>query len=82
MAIEDKSAGKGCRRWTRTMTLCRQWPRELVEKNRIGETADNVWRALTREHEKPFPAFRTSRSCQARLSSRVRSLWARSSLPD
>jgi hypothetical protein len=29
--------------------------RELVEKNGIGGTADNVWRALTREHQKLFP---------------------------
>ena len=30
--------------------------RQLVEKNGIGETADNVWRALTQKHQKLFPA--------------------------
>lgn len=30
--------------------------RELAEKNGIGETVDNVWRAPTREHQKLFPA--------------------------
>ena len=30
--------------------------RELVERNGIGETADSVWRALSAEHQKLFPA--------------------------
>ena len=34
--------------------------RELVERNGIGETADSVWKALSAEHQKLFPA--TSRS--------------------
>jgi hypothetical protein len=37
--------------------------RELVEKNGIGETADNVWRALTREHQKQFPQSRAVADC-------------------
>jgi hypothetical protein len=35
-------------------TLFRLEPRKMVEKNGIRETADNVWRALTREHQKLF----------------------------
>jgi hypothetical protein len=30
--------------------------RELVERNGIGESADAVWKALNREHQKLFPA--------------------------
>src|SRR5712692_10409260 len=30
--------------------------RELVERNGIGETADSVWKALSAEHQKLFPA--------------------------
>jgi hypothetical protein len=36
--------------------------RELVERNGIGDTADSVWRALSSEHQKLFPA--TSRSSE------------------
>jgi len=30
--------------------------RELVERNGIGEIADSVWKALSVEHQKLFPA--------------------------
>jgi hypothetical protein len=30
--------------------------RELVERNGIGESADSVWKALSTEHQKLFPA--------------------------
>jgi len=30
--------------------------RELFERNGIGESADAVWKALNREHQKLFPA--------------------------
>jgi hypothetical protein len=30
--------------------------RELVERNGIGESADSVWKALSTEHKKLFPA--------------------------
>ena len=34
--------------------------RELVERNRIGETADAVWKALNTEHQKLFPTIARS----------------------
>ena len=53
--MEGKFAGEGLQTMDEDDDMLSAMARELVEKNGIGETADNVWRALTREHQKLFP---------------------------
>ena len=45
--MEGKSADEELQTLDEDDTFYRQWARELVEKNRIGETAGNVRHALT-----------------------------------
>jgi superfamily II DNA or RNA helicase len=56
LTMEGKFAGEGLQSMDEDDDMLSAMARELVEKNGIGETADNVWRALTREHQKLFPA--------------------------
>ena len=56
LTMEGKFAGEGLQTMDEDDDMLSAMARELVEKNGIGETADNVWRALTREHQKLFPA--------------------------
>ena len=55
LTMEGKFAGEGLQTMDQDHDMLSAMARELVEKNGIGETADNVWRALTREHQKLFP---------------------------
>jgi superfamily II DNA or RNA helicase len=55
LTMEGKFAGEGLQTMDEDDDMLSAMARELVEKNGIGETADNVWRALTREHQKLFP---------------------------
>ena len=56
MAMEGKSAGQGLQTMDEGDDMLSATARELAENNRIVKTAVNVWRALTREHQNPFPA--------------------------
>ena len=56
LTMEGKFAGEGLQTMDEDDDMLSAMARELVEKNGIGETADNVWRALTREHQKMFSA--------------------------
>ena len=60
LTMEGKFAGEGLQSIDEDDDMLSAMARELVERNRIGETADAVWRALNTEHQKLFPA--TSRS--------------------
>lgn len=60
LTMEGKFAGEGLQTMDEDDDMLSAMARELVEKNGIGETADNVWRALTREHQKMFPASNIS----------------------
>ena len=60
LTMEGKFAGEGLQNIDEDDDMLSAMARELVERNGIGETADAVWKALNREHQKLFPA--TSRS--------------------
>lgn len=60
LTMEGKFAGEGLQTMDEDDDMLSAMARELVEKNGIGETADHVWRALTSEHQKLFPASATS----------------------
>ena len=55
LTMEGKFAGEGLQTMDEDDDMLSAMARELVEKNGIGETADNVWRALTHENQKLFP---------------------------
>src|ERR1700746_1186253 len=55
LTMEGKFAGEGLQTMDEDDDMLSAMARELVEKNGIGETADNGWRALTRDHQKLFP---------------------------
>ncbi len=60
LTMEGKFAGEGLQNIDEDDDMLSAMPRELVERNGIGETADAVWKSLNAEHQKLFPA--TSRS--------------------
>ena len=60
LTMEGKFAGEGLQNIDEDDDMLSAMARELVERNGIGETADSVWKALSAEHQKLFPA--TSRS--------------------
>jgi superfamily II DNA or RNA helicase len=60
LTMEGKFAGEGLQSIDEDDDMLSAMARELVETNGVGETADVVWKALNREHQKLFPA--TSRS--------------------
>jgi hypothetical protein len=53
--MEGKFAGEGLQNIDEDDDMLSAMARELVERNRIGESADAVWKALNAEHEKLFP---------------------------
>jgi superfamily II DNA or RNA helicase len=56
LTMEGKFAGEGLQNIDEDDDMLSAMARELVERNGIGETADSVWRALSAEHQKLFPA--------------------------
>jgi hypothetical protein len=54
--MEGKFAGEGLQLIDEDDDMLSAMARELVERNGIGETADSIWRALSTEHQKLFPA--------------------------
>ena len=54
LAIEGKFAGEGLQSLDEDDDMLTSMAKELVEKNRIGESADNVWKALNSEHQRLF----------------------------
>jgi superfamily II DNA or RNA helicase len=56
LTMEGKFAGEGLQNIDEDDDMLSAMARELVERNGIGETADAVWKALNREHQKLFPA--------------------------
>jgi len=55
LAMEGKFAGEGLQSLDDDDDLLASMARELVEKNGIGESADQVWRQLNAEHRRLFP---------------------------
>jgi WD domain, G-beta repeat len=72
LTMEGKFAGEGLQTMDEDDDMLSAMARELVEKNGIGETADNVWRALTREHQKLFPTSSNVPSVAQRCCQRAR----------
>jgi hypothetical protein len=56
LTMEGKFAGEGLQNIDEDDDMLSAMARELVERNGIGESADSVWKALTAEHQKLFPA--------------------------
>ena len=56
LTMEGKFAGEGLQTIDEDDDMLSAMARELVEKNRIGDNADVIWRALNLEHQKLFPA--------------------------
>lgn len=55
LTMEGKFAGEGLQTVDEDDDMLSAMARELVESSGIGETADALWRALNREHQKLFP---------------------------
>ena len=55
LAMEGKFAGEGLQSLDEDDDMLTSMAKELVEKNGIGESADNVWKALNSEHQRLFP---------------------------
>ncbi len=60
LTMEGKFAGEGLQTIDEDDDMLSAMARELVERNRIGETADAVWKALNSEHQKLFPTIARS----------------------
>ena len=56
LTMEGKFAGEGLQNIDEDDDMLSAMARELVERNGIGESADSVWKALSVEHQKLFPA--------------------------
>jgi superfamily II DNA or RNA helicase len=56
LTMEGKFAGEGLQNIDEDDDMLSAMARELVERNGIGENADSVWKALSAEHQKLFPA--------------------------
>src|ERR1700757_1242767 len=56
LTMEGKFAGEGLQNIDEDDDILSAMARELVERNGIGESADSVWKALSSEHQKLFPA--------------------------
>jgi superfamily II DNA or RNA helicase len=69
LTMEGKFAGEGLQSIDEDDDMLSAMARELVERNGIGESADSVWKALTTEHKKLFPAV--VRSTDAEPSAEV-----------
>src|SRR5207245_6595687 len=57
LTMEGKFAGEGLQSIDEDDDMLSAMAREPVERNGIGESADAVWKALNREHQKLFPAI-------------------------
>jgi hypothetical protein len=55
LTMEGKFAGEGLQSIDEDDDMLSAMARELVERNGIGESADSVWKAVNREHQKLFP---------------------------
>jgi len=60
VTMEGKFAGEGLQTIDEDDDMLSAMARELVEKNRIGDNADAIWRALHLEHQKLFPTGRSA----------------------
>jgi hypothetical protein len=68
LTMEGKFAGEGLQNIDGDDDMLSAMARELVERNGIGESADAVWKALNREHQKLFPTTsQTAFESSARL---------------
>jgi hypothetical protein len=56
LTMEGKFAGEGLQSIDEDDDMLSAMARKLVERNGIGESADAVWKAVNREHQKLFPA--------------------------
>jgi superfamily II DNA or RNA helicase len=56
LTMEGKFAGEGLQNIDEDDDMLSAMARELVERNGIGESADSIWKALSTEHQKQFPA--------------------------
>src|SRR5579864_3618700 len=56
LTMEGKFAGEGLQNIDEDDDMLSAMARELVERNGIGESADSVWKALSAEQHKLFPA--------------------------
>ncbi len=56
LTMEGKFAGEGLQNIDGDDDMLSAMARELVERNGIGESADCIWKALSAEHQKLFPA--------------------------
>jgi hypothetical protein len=56
LTMEGKFAGEGLQSIDEDDDMLSAMARELVERNGIGESADSVWKALSAEQQKLFPA--------------------------
>jgi superfamily II DNA or RNA helicase len=56
LTMEGKFAGEGLQNIDEDDDMLSAMARELVERNGIGESADCVWKTLSAEHQKRFPA--------------------------
>jgi len=56
LTMEGKFAGEGLQNIDEDDDMLSAMARELVARNGIGESADCIWKALSAEHEKLFPA--------------------------
>ncbi len=65
LTMEGKFAGEGLQNIDEDDDMLSAMARELVERNGIGETADAVWKALNREHQKLFPTTPLSSNADA-----------------
>jgi hypothetical protein len=54
--MEGKFAGEGLQNIDEDDDMLSAMARELVERNGIGESTDSVWKALSAEQKKLFPA--------------------------
>ena len=56
LTMEGKFAGEGLQNIDEDDDMLSAMARELVERNGIGDSADSVWKALSAEQQKLFPA--------------------------
>jgi len=57
LTMEGKFAGEGLQSIDEDDDMLSAMARELVERNGIGDTADSIWKSLSAEHQKLFPAI-------------------------
>ena len=60
LTMEGKFAGEGLQNIDEDDDMLASMARELVEKNRIGDSADEIWRSLHQEHQRLFATAQES----------------------